>query len=125
MLRNLKDLERYKVTATDGDVGHVVDFLLDDECWVIRYLRPLMSCPSSPNRNLSMSSLDNRPPCTADNLFGVLADEVAVGKDYLLEVPREDALEVFADAGLVTPCEPILRRGAGPIPHTDCSEEEA
>jgi len=38
MLRNLKDLERYKVTATDGDVGHVVDFLLDDERWVIRYL---------------------------------------------------------------------------------------
>jgi sporulation protein YlmC with PRC-barrel domain len=38
MLRSLKELERYKVTATDGDIGHVVNFLLDDEHWVIRHL---------------------------------------------------------------------------------------
>lgn len=38
MLRSLKDLERYGVTASDGDVGSVVDFLLDDERWIIRYL---------------------------------------------------------------------------------------
>ena len=38
MLRSLKDLERYTVTATDGDVGGVVNFLLDDEHWVVRYL---------------------------------------------------------------------------------------
>ncbi|HEY5961879.1 MAG TPA: PRC-barrel domain-containing protein [Polyangiaceae bacterium] len=38
MLRSLKALERYKVSATDGDIGHVEDFLLDDERWAIRYL---------------------------------------------------------------------------------------
>lgn len=38
MLRSLKDLERYTVNATDGDIGKVVDFLLDDELWVVRYL---------------------------------------------------------------------------------------
>jgi len=38
MLRSLKDLEQYTVCATDGDVGNVVNFLLDDERWVIRYL---------------------------------------------------------------------------------------
>lgn len=38
MLRSLKDLERYRVNATDGDVGSVVNFLLDDERWVVRYL---------------------------------------------------------------------------------------
>jgi len=38
MLRSLKDLERYKVGATDGDIGNVVDFFLDDKYWVIRYL---------------------------------------------------------------------------------------
>jgi hypothetical protein len=31
MLRSLKDLERYRVSATDGDLGSVVNFLLDDE----------------------------------------------------------------------------------------------
>jgi PRC-barrel domain len=38
MLRRLKELERYKVSATDGDVGRVVDFLLDDAHWIARYL---------------------------------------------------------------------------------------
>ena len=38
MLRSLKDLEGYTIAATDGDVGRVVDFLLDDERWAIRYL---------------------------------------------------------------------------------------
>ena len=38
MLRSLKDLEQYAVNATDGDVGHVVDFLVEDERWTIRYL---------------------------------------------------------------------------------------
>ena len=38
MLRSLKDLERYTVSATDGDIGSVVDFLLDDERWIVRYL---------------------------------------------------------------------------------------
>jgi len=38
MLRSLKDLERFTVGATDGDIGSVEDFLLDDEQWTIRYL---------------------------------------------------------------------------------------
>ena len=38
MLRSLKELEQYKVNATDGDIGSVVNFLLDDERWTVRYL---------------------------------------------------------------------------------------
>jgi hypothetical protein len=38
MLRSLKEFERYKVNATDGDIGSVADFLLDDEGWTIRHL---------------------------------------------------------------------------------------
>lgn len=38
MLRSLKELERYTVSATEGDIGTVVDFLLDDEKWAVRYL---------------------------------------------------------------------------------------
>lgn len=38
MLRSLKDLEHYAVSASDGDIGHVADFLLDDERWTVRYL---------------------------------------------------------------------------------------
>jgi sporulation protein YlmC with PRC-barrel domain len=38
MLRSLEDLERYTVAANDGDLGRVVDFLIDDERWMIRHL---------------------------------------------------------------------------------------
>ena len=38
MLRSMKDLEGYKIQATDGTVGHVKDFYFDDEAWVVRYL---------------------------------------------------------------------------------------
>jgi hypothetical protein len=38
MLRSVKNLERCAVHATDGDIGHVADILLDDGRWVVRYL---------------------------------------------------------------------------------------
>jgi sporulation protein YlmC with PRC-barrel domain len=38
MLRSLNDLERYTVSASDGDIGHVINFLLDDMTWAVRYL---------------------------------------------------------------------------------------
>ena len=38
MQRSLKELEQFVVCATDGEVGHVTDFLLDDEHWAVRYL---------------------------------------------------------------------------------------
>ncbi|MBC7562017.1 MAG: PRC-barrel domain-containing protein [Gemmatimonadaceae bacterium] len=34
----MKDLEKYAVLASDGEVGTVTDFLVDDEHWTIRYL---------------------------------------------------------------------------------------
>lgn len=38
MLRSLKDLENYEIGASDGNIGHVKDFCLDDHDWVVRYL---------------------------------------------------------------------------------------
>ena len=38
MLRSLKNLERYAVSATDGDIGSVESFLLDDKRWITQYL---------------------------------------------------------------------------------------
>jgi hypothetical protein len=36
-LRSMKDVMDYTLQATDGDIGHVDDFIIDDEPWVIRY----------------------------------------------------------------------------------------
>jgi hypothetical protein len=38
MLLNLKQLTGHKLSATDGDIGHVRDFYLDDNTWAVRYV---------------------------------------------------------------------------------------
>jgi len=37
-LRSSRVVTGYHIQATDGDIGHVEDFLLDDQSWTIRYL---------------------------------------------------------------------------------------
>lgn len=37
-LRSFKDLEGYRILATNGDIGKVCDFFFDDEFWALRYL---------------------------------------------------------------------------------------
>jgi hypothetical protein len=37
-LRSIKEITEYYVHATDGDIGHVEEFLIEDGSWTIRYL---------------------------------------------------------------------------------------
>jgi hypothetical protein len=37
MLRNMKDIEGFAIHASDGILGQIKDFYIDDESWVIRY----------------------------------------------------------------------------------------
>ena len=37
-LRSTHEVTGYHIQATDGDIGHVEDFIIDDETWAIRYL---------------------------------------------------------------------------------------
>jgi hypothetical protein len=37
-LRSTKDVTGRTIEARDGEIGHVSDFVVDDEDWVIRYL---------------------------------------------------------------------------------------
>lgn len=37
-LRSTDEVGSYHIKATDGEVGHVDDFIIDDETWAIRYL---------------------------------------------------------------------------------------
>jgi hypothetical protein len=36
-LRSMNEVKGYSIQATDGDIGRVDDFIIDDEPWVIRY----------------------------------------------------------------------------------------
>lgn len=38
MLQNIKELYGHKLTAIDGEIGHVKDFYFDDKIWFVRYL---------------------------------------------------------------------------------------
>ena len=37
MLRNTKDLEKFTIHATDGEIGSIQDMYFDDDAWVLRY----------------------------------------------------------------------------------------
>jgi uncharacterized protein YrrD len=37
-LRGVKEVTGYHITATDGEIGHVEDFFIDEESWQIHYL---------------------------------------------------------------------------------------
>ena len=37
-LRSTNDVRDYHIQATDGEIGHVEDFVVEDETWEIRYL---------------------------------------------------------------------------------------
>jgi len=37
-LRSAKEVTGYHIQATDGAIGHVEDFVVDDEIWALRYI---------------------------------------------------------------------------------------
>jgi hypothetical protein len=37
-LRSTREVTGYRIHARDGEIGHVDDFILDDETWAIRYM---------------------------------------------------------------------------------------
>jgi sporulation protein YlmC with PRC-barrel domain len=37
-LRSIKEVTGYTIHATDGNIGHVEDFIIDDKTWKIRYM---------------------------------------------------------------------------------------
>jgi hypothetical protein len=37
-LRGMGEVKDYHIQATDGEIGHLEDFIIDDQNWVIRYM---------------------------------------------------------------------------------------
>ncbi len=86
MLQNIKSLEGLKLSAQDGEIGHVADFYFDDTSWAIRYLvantgpwltgRMVLISPHSLGRpladdkkfqvNLSRQQIEDSPSISAD-----------------------------------------------------------
>ncbi len=37
-LRSIGEVEGYRIRSMDSEIGHVEDFVVDDEAWMIRYV---------------------------------------------------------------------------------------
>ena len=37
-LRSMREVRGYRIQAGDGEIGHVEDFILDDQSWALRYI---------------------------------------------------------------------------------------
>jgi len=37
-LRSCKNVDGYRLEASDGEIGHITDFLIDEQSWAIRYI---------------------------------------------------------------------------------------
>jgi uncharacterized protein YrrD len=88
-LRSLAEVTGYNISATDGEIGHVESFLIDDESWDVRYLvadtrnwwfgRHVLLSPASVQEivweehrmhlNLTCYKIKGSPPWDAANLL--------------------------------------------------------
>jgi uncharacterized protein YrrD len=88
-LRSLADVTGYNIEATDGKIGHIDSFLIDDESWDVRYLvadtrnwwfgRHVLLSPASVQRigwdehtvslNLTCYKIKSSPPWNATGLL--------------------------------------------------------
>jgi hypothetical protein len=88
-LRSTRAVTGYDIQARDGHIGHVVDFILDDQTWVIRYLivsttnwwpgKQVLVSPEWIERvswteasvftNLTRQTIQDSPEFTADDLL--------------------------------------------------------
>ncbi len=94
MLRSLKDIEGYTVSATDGDIGNLVNFLLDDEHWRVRFLVVQADNPLfMDSRNLLLPPISFRQAdwSTQRLLLALTVDEVksSLGRDVDEPVSRQ------------------------------------
>jgi hypothetical protein len=53
-LRSLRELEGFKISATDGNIGKVHDFYVDDEFWILRHV-VVNTGPWLPRRKVLLS----------------------------------------------------------------------
>lgn len=86
MHRSIRELQKYHLRATDGEIGRCKDFLFDDQKWIVRYLvadtrrwlpgrkvlvpPPVLKKPDAESRLLSVDNtkddIRQSPPLEAD-----------------------------------------------------------
>jgi hypothetical protein len=75
MLRSTKELEQYRIAASDGVFAQVRDFYFDDASWVVRYLVIDTAEPKALHRVLLSPHSITASDCSAKNFRVALTQE--------------------------------------------------
>jgi hypothetical protein len=70
MLRSVRELQRFRLLATDGTIGAVDQFYFDDERWAVRYL-VVATGKLLPGRRVLISPMLVRQPDWTDQAMHV------------------------------------------------------
>lgn len=83
-LRSASEVTGYRLHATDGDLGHICDFLIDDDKWIVRYL-------AVDTHNWWPGKKVLLPPVLVDNVnWTHQSVSVAVARDKVRNAPGWD-----------------------------------
>jgi hypothetical protein len=120
MLRSLDSIVGYRLRATDDDIGHVKDFLFDDDAWVVRYLVADTGTWLPGRKVLISPQAMGRPDWEAKVLpVGLTTDQVAgaPGIEQDLPVSRQHEQELAAWYGWAPYWSgPVLAESSVPVP---------
>lgn len=98
-LRSSADIERYKISAPDTDFGHVVDFIIDEDFWAIRYLIiDTISWWPSPHVLIAPSWIDRIGEGDAKIYVSASSETIKSAPEYDNETEINRAYEVSLNA---------------------------
>jgi sporulation protein YlmC with PRC-barrel domain len=95
-LRSMREVEGYRIHASDGEIGHVEDFVLDTSNWAVRYLvvdiRRLLPGPSV---LIAPAWVDRVSWHEKEVFVDVTKSSIETAPKVKPPVSREDEVEVF------------------------------
>ena len=86
-LRSVREVTGYRIKASDGEIGHLDDVIVDDKTWVIRYL--VVDIGRRQNGQLVLLA----PTWVTHVDWGTRTVTVGIPKQAILEGPRYDPHE--------------------------------
>jgi hypothetical protein len=101
-LRSTEGITGYNVHATDGEIGHVDGFVIDDEAWAIRYVEVALRNWLPGNKVLVSPAWIERVSWTDSKIYAGLSKEAIKScPEYLLSKPltREYEGRLYAHYG--------------------------
>ena len=100
MLRSVKEIMNYVLSAEDGEIGRCKDFLFDDEFWTIRYMVADTGKWLS-DRKVLISPISLGEPDWLSRRFFVNLTREGMVRDGLTAPIHAGALKYYREAGLV------------------------